>query len=220
MAEICDKALLLRRIPYGDTSLVVHIITETHGRLSLMARGARRMKSPFRATLEPLYTLNLRWRPGRTGMGTLIEVERGQCLLPETHHIAGLEVLSAASQLFREGELHGYAELRTACRLLAERPADSGLMAAIWSLLEVSGWLGDFDHCWICGDKSDAMHWSHGKLHCASCGIGHKVSLGLIRGMRGHMQSPQVYLPQQDMVIWRTIIQDMLQTHGLKPLTL
>jgi len=220
MAELCDNGLLLRRIPYSDTSLIVHMITETHGRLSLMARGARRMKSPFRATLEPLYALSLRWRPGRTGMGTLTEVERGPCLLPETHHLAGLEVLSAASRLFREGELHGYSELRAACRLLAERPADSGLMAAVWSLLETSGWIGDFDHCWICGGKSDAMHWSHGKLHCAACGNGQKVSPGLIRGIRGHMQSPQVYLPQQDVVIWRAIIQDMLQTHGLKPLTL
>jgi len=219
MAEIHDNGLLLRRIPYSDTSLIVYIITEKHGRLSLMARGARRMKSPLRAMLEPLYALSLRWRPGRRGMGNLVEAERGQCLLPETHHLAGLEVLSVAYRLFRVGDVHCYAELHKALLLLAGRPPESGLMAAMWSLLEDSGWLGDLDHCWVCGNKSEVMRWSHGKLHCASCGNGHKISLGLIRGVRGHMQSSQVYLPQRDMDVWHAIIQDTLQAHGLKLLT-
>jgi len=218
MAEIRDNALLLRRIPYSDTSLVVHIVAEYHGRLSLMARGARRMKSPFRATLEPLYILGLRWRPGRTGMGTLIEAGRGCCLLPESHHMAGLNTLAIASQLFREGDRHGYAELCEAMMLLGKRPADSGRLAAIWYLLGCGGWLGTLDHCWICGGKSDVRQWSHGKLHCAACGQGQSISPGLLRGIHGHMQSPRVYLPQQDMAAWSMIIQDTLQAHGLKPL--
>lgn len=218
MAEICDSAFLLRRIPYSDTSLIVHVITENHGRLSLMARGARRMKSPHRATLEPLYALHLRWHPGRTGMGTLIEVERGQCLLAETHHMAGLDVLSIASQLFREGEPQGYSELCMAYTLLAERPVDSGRLAAAWYLLERGGWLGALDHCWICGSKKDVAQWSRGKLHCSGCGRGQRVSPGLLRGIHGHMLSPHVYLPQRDLVVWTAIIQDLLQAHRLKPL--
>ncbi|HKI61379.1 MAG TPA: recombination protein O N-terminal domain-containing protein, partial [Mariprofundaceae bacterium] len=51
MAELNDAALLLRRIPYSETSLVCHFLTENHGRIVLMARGARRAKSAFRASL-------------------------------------------------------------------------------------------------------------------------------------------------------------------------
>ncbi len=218
MAEAHDTALLLRRIPYGDTSLIVHLVAERHGRLSLMARGARRAKSPLRALLDPLYDIRFRWRPGRTGMGTLLDAERGPCLLPETHHLAGLEAVSVAARLFREGDVHGYAELRDALGLLAERPPETGLLAAVWALLDAGGWLGALDHCWACGAKSEAMCWSHGRLHCSACGNGQRVSPGLIRGIRGHMRSPRVYLPARDLDVWRAIIQDTLQAHGFRPL--
>ena len=218
LAEISADALLLRRIPYGDTSLILHIVAERHGRLSLMARGARRANSPLRALVEPLFHLRLRWRAGRTGMGTLLDAERGACLLPETHHLAGLEVLSVAARLFGEGEVHGYAELRAALVLLAVRPPDSGLLAAVWSLLDAGGWLGALDHCWACGRKDTDMRWSQGQLRCAACGGGRKVSPGLIRGIRGHMRSPRVYLPAGDLNAWRGIVQDTLQAHGFRPL--
>ena len=218
MAEVHDRALLLRRIPYGDTSLILHLVAERHGRLSLMARGARRAKSPLRAVLEPLHDVRLRWRPGRTGMGTLLEAERGPCLLPETHHLAGLEVLSVASRLFREGDIHGYGELCASLGLLAERPPETGLLAAVWALLDAGGWIGALDHCWICGATSAGMRWSHGRLHCDACGDGREVSTGLIRGIDGHMKSPRVYLPSRDLDVWRAIIQDTLQAHGFRPL--
>jgi DNA repair protein RecO (recombination protein O) len=46
------QALVLRRIPYGDTSLVLHVFTREAGRLGLMAKGARRPKSSLDAVLQ------------------------------------------------------------------------------------------------------------------------------------------------------------------------
>ncbi|HXH64131.1 MAG TPA: DNA repair protein RecO, partial [Mariprofundaceae bacterium] len=119
MGEIRDRALLLRRIPYGDSSLVIHLLTEHHGVLSLMARGARRAKSPLRAALEPLYALSVAWRAGRTGMGTLTDIERHEPLLPPALAGAGLQLVALAAALYREGDPHGFVELHRGLHLLA-----------------------------------------------------------------------------------------------------
>ena len=47
-----DNALLLRRFPYGESSLVVHALTRAHGRVALLARGAYRPKSAYCGVLD------------------------------------------------------------------------------------------------------------------------------------------------------------------------
>jgi DNA repair protein RecO (recombination protein O) len=222
MAEAKDHALLLRRIPYSDTSLVCHFLTEEHGRIALMARGARRAKSPFRGALEPLYALNIRWRVGRTGMGTLVDIERGARLLNEAHDLDGLELSALASGLFQDGDPHGYQELTEALMMMRDRPVDSALCCAVWRLLELSGWVSSFEHCWVCGsevDRTFPMAWHEGQLACNSCGNGIVISVGMRKGISAHLSQPNVRLGKQDLSSWRKMIQDVLRQHGVRPLT-
>ncbi|MDT8375966.1 MAG: DNA repair protein RecO [Mariprofundaceae bacterium] len=222
MAEVRDNALLLRRIPYSDTSLVCHFLTGEHGRIALMARGARRAKSPFRGALEPLYLLNIRWRMGRTGMGTLVDVERGSRLLNEVQDLDGLELCALASGLFQEGDPHGYNELVDVMAVMRDRPADSALYCAVWRLLELSGWVSGFEHCWICGSKVDATHpmvWHENQLACSSCGKGIILSAGTRKGIAAHLHRSNIRLSQQDLSSWRRMIQDVLRQHGVRPLS-
>jgi len=48
------QALVLRRIPFGDTSWILHVFTREEGKVSLLARGARRSGSPFAGAVELL----------------------------------------------------------------------------------------------------------------------------------------------------------------------
>jgi DNA repair protein RecO (recombination protein O) len=48
------QALVLRAIEYSETSLVVWLYTRNHGRVHVIAKGARRARSPFEGALEPL----------------------------------------------------------------------------------------------------------------------------------------------------------------------
>lgn len=220
MAEAEDHALLLRRIPFSDTSLVCHFLTRQHGRVALMARGARRAKSPFRGALEPLYTLSIRWRVGRTGMGTLVDVERGARLLSEAYDLDGLELCAVASGLFQEGDPHGYSELIEVMAVMRDRPTDSALYSAVWRLLELSGWVSSLEHCWMCGSKADAaMAWHEDQLCCSGCGNGMSLSAGMRRGIAAHLQQSNVRLNQQDLSSWRRMIQDVLRQHGVRPLS-
>jgi len=215
VAERRDEALLLRRIPYSDTSLICHFLTVQHGRIALMARGARRPKSPFRASLEPLYGLQISWRPGRTGMGALVDVQRGQSLLEPSLSLHGLELLAISSRLFQEGDPHGFEETRAALKLLGERK-QQGLLAAVWHLLNAAGWLGDLSHCWKCGKAAEqAMFWKHAHLVCETCGGGMAVSAGLRKSIVGVLSGNHIRLGSNAADTWREMIRTVLKEHGI-----
>ncbi len=217
MAEISDGALLLRRIPYSDTSLICHFLSKEHGRIVLMVRGARRPKSAFRASLEPLYALQLSWRPGRTGMGTLVDVQRGQSLLESSLALQGLELLAIASRLFQEGDPHGFEETETALALLADRGQSQGLLASVWYLLDVSGWLGNLSHCWHCGaEVGDAMFWHHAQLVCDGCGKGMRISAGLRKSIVALLSGQSIRLSGNDADTWQKMIAMVLRQHDIK----
>ena len=216
MAETADRALLLRRIPYGETSLICHFLTEKHGRIALMAKGARRPKSPLRASLEPLFALTIGWRPGRTGMGTLTDCQRDEILLGEERLLDGLELLAIASRLFHEGDPHGFAETRSALAQLAGR-GEYGLISATWQLLGSAGWLGDLSHCWRCGgEASQTMFWQHAHLLCESCGGGMAVSAGLRRSIAALLGGQPVRLSAGDVERWHEMVRSVLKEHSVK----
>lgn len=54
MAIHKTEAIVLRTMDYSETSLIVWLFTREHGRVHLIAKGARRTRSPFEGALEPL----------------------------------------------------------------------------------------------------------------------------------------------------------------------
>ena len=49
-----SEAIVLRVVPWSETSMVVTLFTRDFGKLSAIARGARRLKSPFESALDLL----------------------------------------------------------------------------------------------------------------------------------------------------------------------
>lgn len=60
-----SDALVLRRYPYGESSLLVHVLTREHGLVHLLAKGAYRPKSAYCGVLDLFDTLRLEWRARR-----------------------------------------------------------------------------------------------------------------------------------------------------------
>lgn len=54
-----SQAIVLKRFPYGDTSLIARCFSRDFGKVSLIARGARRKKSTITAHLQPLAFLDI-----------------------------------------------------------------------------------------------------------------------------------------------------------------
>lgn len=56
-----EHAYVLHTYPFQDTSVVVEAFTRRHGRLGILAKGARRPKSPLRAALLAFQHLSIAW---------------------------------------------------------------------------------------------------------------------------------------------------------------
>lgn len=69
-----QPAFVLHTYPYRETSLIVEAFTRDAGRVALVARGARRPKSPLRAVTLAFQPLLLSWT-GRGELRTLVRAE-------------------------------------------------------------------------------------------------------------------------------------------------
>ena len=85
-----DKGYVLHSYPYRETSLILQVWTERHGRLGLVAKGARRPRSASRSVLVPFQPLVLDW----FGRGELRTLKNAEPAAPATP-LAGQSLLSA-----------------------------------------------------------------------------------------------------------------------------
>jgi len=74
------SAYILHARSYRDTSLLLDCFTDQHGLLTLVAKGARRPRSPFYACLQPFIFLEIAW-VGKGDLKTLTQAESVQRLL-------------------------------------------------------------------------------------------------------------------------------------------
>ena len=182
---VTDRALVLRRYRYGETSLVVHALTPRHGRIAVVAKGAYRLQSGYCGVLDHFDTLELTWRPTRSELGTLsaarILVRRREMSTDLPRYRAGLSMLELAHLGSREESEEGalFGELETTLELV-----NSTLVApsvALTSLdlrwLALAGLAPAFERCAACGRSAQTgkrrprAFFSHarGGLLCSAC---------------------------------------------------
>jgi DNA repair protein RecO (recombination protein O) len=65
-----EPGYVLHAYPYKESSLIVEVFTRRFGRVSLLARGARRPRSPMRGVLLSFHPLRFAWSAS-TGLGNL-----------------------------------------------------------------------------------------------------------------------------------------------------
>jgi DNA repair protein RecO (recombination protein O) len=70
---VTSPAVILKRSDYSDTSLLVTAFSRDLGKVRLIAKGARRRKSPFAGLIDPLSHVELVAIPGRGDLYTLTE---------------------------------------------------------------------------------------------------------------------------------------------------
>jgi DNA repair protein RecO (recombination protein O) len=123
-AEYRTRCLVLRTFDQGESDRVVHLYTETHGRVSAIAKGARRSKRRFPGTLEILSLVDVR----------LVDPPRAQLMRLEAAKLVGaFEGITA--NLGRYAIACQFLELLD--RLTAEREAHPDLFHFAVGVLEV-----------------------------------------------------------------------------------
>ena len=70
-----DECFLLHQRSFGETSLIAEVFSKNNGKMSLMARGAKKPKSKFFGYLTPFTKLQVTYS-GRSDMKTLTNIDR------------------------------------------------------------------------------------------------------------------------------------------------
>lgn len=179
--RITTPAWVLRRIRWSDTSLILHLYSLDHGRISAMARGALRPGGRLHGMLELFSGISatLSRREGRE-MDTLIEaaVEEPMPALrsdPRAYAHAGLFSEWVSGLLYGSEPCSTTFHLIGAVfgRLASARSPWSVTCAGIEKLLLLAGVRMELEKCTRCGRETTGEEpaWSHssGGLVCRAC---------------------------------------------------
>jgi DNA repair protein RecO (recombination protein O) len=70
--QLLTTGIILSRTDYGEADRILTVLTPDHGKLRLMARGVRRVKSKLAGGIELFSTSDITYMTGKGEIGTLI----------------------------------------------------------------------------------------------------------------------------------------------------
>jgi DNA repair protein RecO (recombination protein O) len=178
--ELATPAFVLRTRPYGESDLIVTFITEQHGKLTGIGKGAKNSRRRFPGTLQPFLNVRIVFTQRPTSdLAFLLRCELIETLRAITTDVerfaAGSYVLDLTDRMVvgRESGAEVYGLVREALRLLAAgAPLDPLLRALEIHLLCASGWAPVFDRCRGCAAPADSalfLSVERGGLLCRRC---------------------------------------------------
>lgn len=145
-----EPAYVVHQYDWSESSLILDVWARHHGRVVLVAKGAKRATSPLRAVLLPLQPLRLDWS-GADEVRTLrAAVWAGGHVLPRGDALlAGYHLNELLLRLLPRGEPHPSLFDAYAAAVLGlgqGQPAAPLLRAFELLLLRAQGWLPDLAH--------------------------------------------------------------------------
>jgi DNA repair protein RecO (recombination protein O) len=182
------EALVLRRVEFGEADLIVTLLTRELGRVSALARSARRSRRRFGGALEPFFTLTVVLEERRGA--ELLTMREASLLRPRVGLLADLGAMSAAGRVLGwvrrgapvhtpEPEAWSIVEqlLDRLATPAAEADADADLAGAGLRLLAVFGWGLELERCVSCNKVCPSgrpanLDPARGGLVCRECGGG------------------------------------------------
>lgn len=192
------KGLVLRVSVYNDTDALLTLLTHSHGKITVKARGLRRKNSPLTAPCQLL----------AYGEFTLFH-NKDMYTINEAHSICvfhplrkDLQKLSLGTYFAQVAEVLCQEDLPSpellsltlnCLHALSEMDVDERLVKAVFELRSacISGYAPDLSGCTHCGGTSpDRLNLSEGHLECTSCrnpwddGIRMPLSPGALDAMR------------------------------------
>lgn len=164
-----DRALVLQRHPWSESSLVVHVATAAHGRVHVLARGAFRPTSRFYCVLDLFDTVELQWNqsPGRE----LADLRAGDVKRRRRHVATSLATYRAATTVLELLDLaarFGPPDARLFARAEAALDALDGIAAERGDVEPVAP--ADLEQARFELDYLDHLGFTPALEDCAACG--------------------------------------------------
>lgn len=199
MERFVESAVVLSTVDYGDADRIVTLLTESRGKISAFAAGARKSKRRFAGALEPgtRVKAQLVQRNGTAYRLDSVDIERVHLnLRTELPLIArALYALELARELTRDDEPSPglYALLGEYLEALdAQSAGPTSLIAFELDVLASAGLMPRFDRCAVCSGALTVETYfdaEHGGTVCSGCvsrvRAGKRISPEMVTAMRG-----------------------------------
>lgn len=196
-----EQALVLRTYKLGEADRIVVLMTEHHGAVRAVAKGARRAKSRFGARVEPPTHVAVQLYRGRGELETVVQVETIDAFRPLRDDLVGLgralTMVEAVDQVARERPADPalYRLLLGALRTLERSPSPLVVAGFLWKLLALDGVAPVLDQCAVCGatERLVAFDLAEGGVVCRDDRSGQPLSTGaldLLRDVLGGRLGP------------------------------
>lgn len=164
-AEVHEtRAFVARVVDYGESDRIVTLITEKLGKLSALARSARKSRRRFGAALSPylMISCSLAGRPSEGRLLTLQSCAAAETFPRMTRHVERVSLSAYFTELVRESLADAHPEPRIFALLLdAHRLLDTGppgrrfVRAFELRLLSLLGFEPRLDQCMgLVGDQA------------------------------------------------------------------
>lgn len=182
MAIINTSAIVLRRINHGESSLIVHFYTREFGKVSVIAKGARRQKSQFAGVLDLMNYLNIVVYTKETReIQTLSSAEYNIPFLKIQQDIEktylGMSMIETMRQAIIGEEPHPEVfDLLAQSLEGLNSKINAGIETLWWFHLHLVSLLGfhpQLQECYQCGNTLQTGFFSAdtGQIHCGDCVI-------------------------------------------------
>jgi DNA repair protein RecO (recombination protein O) len=157
--ELRSLAFLLRSRAYGESDIIAVLLTAEHGKISGIARGARRSRRRFAGpALQPFHELEIRYK--RRPHSELVFLQESRILADFEGVAADVGTFAWASYLTELTEVVLAAAdpcrdvydlyRETLGRLADKQPTTATSHHFALRLLEHAGWCPDFERCAVC----------------------------------------------------------------------
>ena len=189
------EAIVLRVVEFSETSAIVTLMTETHGKIGALAKGARRKKSPFENALDLLAVCQVVFleRPNASlELLTEAKLERRfrgpQNGLPAVY--GGYYVSELLQHLTQEHDSHpaAYRAAKSTLRLLESQTSAPEIPQIVLNfelaILRSVGHQPLLSHCVSCGESVNQVGritfgLQAGGVLCTKCKIGQRNLVNL-----------------------------------------
>jgi DNA repair protein RecO (recombination protein O) len=173
-----DEGVVLRVQKLGEADRIITLLTKRHGRVRAVAKGVRRTRSKFGATVEPFSHVDVQLYEGRS-LDIVTQAESitayGDGLVGDYgRYTAGTAVLETAERLTaEEGEpsLRLFLLVLGALRALGDRDPSLVLDAFLLRAMAVSGYAPALAECARCAAPGPHRSFSvpAGGVVCGTC---------------------------------------------------
>lgn len=207
-----SRAVLLRSVDFGEADRIVTLLTEQHGRVAVMARGARRSQKRFGGALEPFAILEASVALGTGEVGRLAEARVIRAFPRLLGSLEAMREAGRALELVRGVAPQREPEPRlldAVESLLAELDADAHSPGAYARMglrtLAIVGLAPRLSSCVSCGRSPEVGQASlfdpgRGGIVCRACGGGPIRLSGRARAwmMEGMLEGQGEVAPMED----------------------